>query len=326
MLKMAEKTAKNTTEKKRSGAMDFAVRLIREKPMGLIGGIITILLLLTGIFAPLLAPFGPNVIHGLNALEGPSLKFWLGTDWLGRDILSRVIYGARISLIVGLAASLIASVIEIIIGVISGYVGGKLDLIVQRFVDAVMCFPSLILLMVIISIISPGIIQIIVVLGIQGGIAGSRVIRSATIGIKENLYIQSAVAIGAPTTYVLRQHILPNIMAPIIIEFTTRMPGIILTEAGLSFLGYGIPPPAASVGAMLSGSARTYMFISPWMVVWPGLALSVVVFGVNMFGDAVRDILDPRLRGGIGRYGLSPKNLDKIKNQSNIQSGIVKVD
>jgi peptide/nickel transport system permease protein len=314
------------TEKKRSGIADFFVRLIREKPMGLIGGIITILLVIVGIFAPLLAPYGPNVIHGLNAMEGPSLKFWLGTDWLGRDILSRVIYGARISLIVGLAATLIATAVEIFIGVLSGYIGGTFDLIVQRFVDAVMCFPALIILMVIISIIKPSMINIIIVLGIQMGIGGSRVIRSAVIGIKENLYIQSAVAIGAPTGDVIRRHILPNIMAPIIIEFSTRMPGIILTEAMLSFLGYGIPPPAASLGALLSGSARTYMFQSPWMVLWPGVALSVVVWGVNMFGDAVRDILDPRLRGGIGRYGLSKKNLEKISNRSNVPADVIKAD
>lgn len=306
--------------------MDFFVRLVREKPMGLIGGIITVLLLLTGIFAGQLAPFDPNVIHGMNALQGPSFQFWFGTDWLGRDVLSRVIYGARISLVVGLAATLIATVVEVVIGILSGYIGGKFDLIVQRFVDAVMCFPALIILMVIMSIITRNELNIIIVLGIQMGIGGSRVIRSAVIGIKENLYIQSAVAIGAPTKDVLRQHVLPNIMAPIIIEFSTRMPAVILTEASLSFLGYGIPPPLASWGAMLSGSARTYMFISPWMVLWPGVALSIVVWGVNMFGDSVRDLLDPRLRGGIGRYGLSPKNLEKIKNQSNIQSDVIKAD
>jgi len=294
--------------------------------MGLIGGIITVLLLVVGIFAPLLAPYGPNVMHALNPMQGPSLQFWMGTDWLGRDILSRVIYGARISLIVGLAATLIATIVEIFIGVLSGYIGGKFDLVVQRFVDAVMCFPALIILMVIISIIKPSMINIIFVLGIQMGIGGSRVIRSAVIGIKENLYIQSAVAIGAPTWDVIRRHILPNIMAPIIIEFSTRMPAVILTEASLSFLGYGIPPPSASLGALLSGSARTYMFISPWMVLWPGLVLSVVVWGVNMFGDAVRDILDPRLRGGIGRYGLSKKSIEKIKSQSNIDADVVKAD
>jgi peptide/nickel transport system permease protein len=190
------------------------------------------------------------------------------------------------------------------------------DLIVQRFVDAVMCFPGLILMMVIISIVGPSMLTVILVLGITWGIGGSRLIRGATLSIKENMYVQSAVALGAPTGSILFRHILPNIMAPIIIQFTTRVPAIILTEASLSFLGYGIPPPAPSWGSMLSGSGRTYMFLNPWIVVWPGLALSVVVYGVNMFGDAVRDLLDPRLRGGIGRYGLNVSKKIKIKTEA----------
>jgi peptide/nickel transport system permease protein len=268
-----------------------------------------------------LAPFPPNDVHGLNTLSGPSSQFWLGTDWMGRDLLSRIIYGARISLIVGLAASLIASVIEIVLGLLSGYIGGKFDLIAQRFVDAIMCFPPLLLMMVIISMVKPGMVQLIIVLGIQGGIGGSRVIRSATMAIKENMYIQSSEAIGASTGNILIHHILPNIMAPVIIQFTTRVPGVILTEAGLSFLGYGIPPPAASWGAMLSGNARTFMYLSPWMVIWPGVALSVVVYGVNMFGDAVRDVLDPRLRGGIGRYDLKIKRPKNVHVKSDVIAG-----
>jgi peptide/nickel transport system permease protein len=319
---MANKTTIKTYEKKHSGVADFFVRLVRDKPIGLIGGIITILFLITGIFAPLLAPYGPNVLHPLNASEGPSLKFWMGTDWLGRDVLSRVIYGARVSLVVGLTAALIAIVVEIGIGVLSGYIGGKFDLIVQRFVDAVMCVPSLIILIVIVTILSPGMTQIIVILGIQMGIVGSRVIRSATIAIKENLYIQSAVVIGDSTKDVLWRHILPNILSPIIIEFSMCIPAVILTEAGLSFLGYGVPPPAASWGAMLSGSARTFMYISPWMVVFPSLALSLVIYGVNMFGDTVRDLLDPRLKRGVGHYGLTLEKINKIKAKSNIESNI----
>jgi len=170
--------------------------------------------------------------------------------------------------------------------------------------------------MVIISIVGPSMLTVILVLGITWGIGGSRLIRGATLSIKENMYVQSAVALGAPTGSILFRHILPNIMAPIIIQFTTRVPAIILTEASLSFLGYGIPPPAPSWGSMLSGSGRTYMFLNPWIVVWPGLALSVVVYGVNMFGDAVRDLLDPRLRGGIGRYGLNVSKKIKIKTEA----------
>jgi peptide/nickel transport system permease protein len=207
-------------------------------------------------------------------------------------------------------------VVETTIGVLSGYIGGVFDLVVQRFVDAVMCFPNLILMMVIISIVGPSMLTVILVLGITWGIGGSRLIRGATLSIKENMYVQSAVSLGAPTGSIIFRHILPNIMAPIIIQFTTRVPAIILTEASLSFLGYGIPPPAPSWGSMLSGSGRTYMFLNPWIVVWPGLALSIVVYGVNMFGDAVRDLLDPRLRGGIGRYGLNVSRKMKVKTEA----------
>jgi peptide/nickel transport system permease protein len=234
---------------------------------------------------------------------------------LGRDLLSRIIFGARVSVIVGLGASIVASVVEITVGVLAGYIGGTFDLVVQRFVDAVMCFPGLILMMVIISLVGAGIMQTILVLGITWGITGSRLIRSATMSIKENMYVQAAISVGSSTPDIIFNHIIPNIMAPIIVQFTTRIPAIILTEASLSFLGFGIPPPAVSWGAMLSGSARTYMRKDPWMAFWPGLALSLVVYGVSMFGDALRDLLDPRLRGGIGRYGTNikrkPKELSK---------------
>ncbi|MBA7691080.1 Oligopeptide transport system permease protein OppC [subsurface metagenome] len=242
-----------------------------------------------------------------NFLAPPSARFWLGTDNVGRDILSRVIFGARISVIVGLTASTLATIISLIIGVLSGYIGGKVDLIVQRFVDIWMCIPTLIFLMIIISIIGPGIWQVIVAVGLSWGTIGSRIIRGAVIGIKENVYVQAAEAIGCSTPRILTRHILPNIMAPTIVLFTTRVPNVILVEASLSFLGFGIPPPVPSWGGMLAGSGRAFMEQAPWMVIWPGLALTSVVYGINMFGDAVRDILDPRLRGGVGRYGARVK-------------------
>ena len=318
---MTDIASKKITEKKRhSGLVDLFIRLVKEKPLGTVGGIITIILLLTGIFAPLLAPYDPSALSGPQLLP-PSAHFWLGTDDLGRDLLSRIIFGARISLIVGLGASVLASLIETALGILTGYIGGAFDLIVQRFVDAVMCFPGLILMMVIISLIGPGIVQVILVLGIQWGIIGSRVIRGVTLTLKENMYVQSAIALGAPTSKILTRHILPNITALVIIQFTNRVPQIILTEASLSFLGYGIPPPAPSWGSMLSGAGRTYMFIAPLMVIWPGLALSIVVYGVNMFGDALRDLLDPRLRGGIGRYGLKIKKQVALKSEPDVNTG-----
>ena len=293
--------------KRHSWLVGFLIRLVKEKPLGTVGAVITLILLLAGIFCDFLAPYGMNETNVSNRLLAPSVGYWLGTDNLGRDILSRVIFGARISVIVGLAASTLATIVSLIIGVVSGYIGGKLDLIVQRFVDAVMCLPGLILLIILITIIGPGIWQVVVILGIETGIIGSRIIRGPVISVKENVYVAAAVAIGCSTPRILIRHILPNIMAPTIVLFTTRVPAMIMTEASLSFLGFGIPPPAPSWGAMLSGSGRAYMYVAPWMVTWPGLALASVVYGVNMFGDAVRDLLDPRLRGGVGRYGVRAK-------------------
>ena len=309
---MADSSAER---KKRSIWVDSLIRLVKEKPLGTVGLVITLLLLLTGIFANFIAPYGMNQNNMQNVLAPPSIHFWLGTDNLGRDLLSRVIYGARISVIVGLAATSLGTIISTIIGVMCGYFGGTFDLIVQRFVDAVICIPMLMLVMIVMSMVGPGMLQLIIVLGIYGGINTSRVIRSAVIGIKENVYLQAAEAIGCSNTRILTRHILPNIMAPLIVAFTTYLPGVILTEASLSFLGYGIPPPAPSWGGMLSATGLEYMYLSPWMVIWPGLALTVTVYGVNIFGDALRDILDPRLRGGIGRYGVKAKRTNIKERQ-----------
>jgi len=282
-------------------------------PLGTVGLVITLLLLFAGIFADFLAPYGVNDTCMADKLLAPSATYWLGTDHLGRDLLSRIIFGARISMIVALSATTLSVILVVAIGTLSGYIGGKFDLIVQRFVDAVLCIPALILLLVLISIIGPGLVQVILVLAIQKGIGHSRIIRSAVIGIKENVYVAAAEAIGCSTPRMLIRHILPNIMAPTIIMFSIEVPQMILTEASLSFLGFGIPPPAPSWGGMLSGRGRDYMFVAPWMALWPGLALSIVVYGVNMFGDAVRDLLDPRLRGGVGRYEARVKKEAAVK-------------
>ncbi|MBN1546608.1 MAG: ABC transporter permease [Syntrophaceae bacterium] len=305
--------------KRRSSFRTFLERLVRENPLGLIGGIITVFLLFVGIFADFLAPYGMNESNMDQLIKPPSAAHWFGTDNLGRDILSRVIYGARISVIVGLAASSIATVMSLFIGMLSGYIGGKFDMIVQRIVDSVMCVPQLILMMVLITVLGPGMIQIIVALGLMWGIVGSRILRSAVMGIKQNTYVEAARAQGGSIARIILRHIMPNILAPTIILFTTRVPNVILTEASLSFLGFGIPPPTPSWGAMLSGDGRRYMLQAPWMAIWPGLALSVVVFGVNMFGDAVRDLLDPRLRGGAGRFGITPKESIVEKDGSTVQ-------
>ena len=313
---MTESSSGRVAErKKHSFLVDAGIRLVKEKPLGTVGAIIAILMLFTGIFANFIAPYGANEAFLSSALSGPSAQFWLGTDNIGRDMLSRVIFGARISVIVGLVATTIATIVSLIIGILSGYIGGKFDLIVQRFVDAVMCLPGLILLITIVAMVGAGMWNLIFILGITWGIGGSRVMRSAVMAIKENVYVEAAEAIGCSTPRILTRHILPNIMAPTIITFTVNVPAIILTEASLSFLGYGIPPPHPSWGGMLGQVGRDFMFLNPYMIIWPGLALAIVVYGVNMFGDAVRDLLDPRLRGGVGRYGVRVKKEAKVKRE-----------
>ena len=285
----------------------FLKRLVKEKPLGAFGLIITVLLLLTGIFADLLAPYGMNETWAGEPLSAPSRQFLFGTDSVGRDVLSRVVYGARISVIVGLTGAAISTVVSVLLGVASGYIGGKFDLLLQRTVDTAMIIPDLILLMIFSSIVGSDMWSISIFLGVVFGIPGSRIVRGAVIGIKGNAYIAAAVAIGATTSRVISKHTLPNVMPIVILLFTVRVPAIVMTEAALSFLGFGIPPPTPSWGGMLSGTGRAYMFQAPWMAFWPGLALATVVYGINMFGDAVRDLLDPRLRGGVGRYGVRVK-------------------
>ena len=284
--------------KRRSRLADFFIRLVREKPLGTISGIIILILIFVAIFAAVLAPYPYKEMHLADRLQGPSAQYLLGTDHIGRDFLSRIIVGARISLTVGLAATSVNVVVAVLIGGTSGFLGGKLDLVVQRFIDAWMAFPGLLILLTIMSIAGQGLLQIIVVLGITGGIGGSRVLRGAVIGIKVNDYFLAARAIGSPTTATLMRHVLPNIMPVMIISFSITLGGVIIAEASLSFLGFGLPPDVPSWGGMLSREGRKYMEQAHWLALFPGLALTIVVYCLNMFGDAMRDLLDPRLRGG----------------------------
>ena len=282
---------------------DFLRRLIKEKPLSIIAGVVILLLMLVAIFADVLAPFPHDEVNIVDRMQAPSGRYLLGTDQLGRDLLSRLIFGAQISLTVGLAATAVNVVVALLIGGPSGFFGGRLDLAAQRFVDAWMAFPGLLLLLTIMSLVGRGVPQIIVVLGVTGGIGGSRVIRGAVIGVKENVYFQAAEAIGSTKWRILIRHVLPNIAAPVIIIFTINVGGVIISEAALSFLGFGLPISVPSWGGMLSREGREFMEVAPRLALWPGLCLTIVVYCLNMFGDAVRDLLDPRLRGGVGRLG-----------------------
>ena len=286
-----------------AGLRKFFARLVREQPLGTAGGIVILLLVLVSIFADSLAPYRYEEIHLRDRLQAPTTAYLLGTDHVGRDLLSRLIHGARLSLTVGLAATVLTVMVAVLIGGTTGFIGGRLDLVTQRFVDAWMAFPGLLLLLTIMSIAGRGMLQIIVVLGVSGGIPASRVVRGAVLGVKENAYFLAAQAIGSSRRRSLLRHVLPNIAAPIIIIFSINVGGVIMSEAALSFLGFGLPPDIPSWGGMLSREGRQYMEIAPHLALWPGLCLTVVVYSLNMFGDAVRDLLDPRLRGRLGRYG-----------------------
>ena len=284
------------TVRRQSRILEFFVRLFREKPLGAFGAIFCIIFLFAGIFADVIAPYGYNQIMPINRMKAPSASFWFGTDNLGRDIFSRILYGARLSVIIGLSSAMLSTVIALVIGIVSGYLGGKLDMIVQRFVDAWLSFPPLVILIVIVAVVGPGMLTVIGILGIQGGIGASRIIRSSVLSVREQSYVHAAQSIGGTKLRVMLRHILPNVMAPVIVLFTLGVGNAILAESALSFLGFGVPPPAPTWCGMLTGSSRNYMYLAPWMALAPGICLTLVVFSINMFGDALRDLLDPRMR------------------------------
>jgi peptide/nickel transport system permease protein len=200
-------------------------------------------------------------------------------------------------MIIGFCAAGFATVISVLIGVMSGYAGGRVDMLIQRFVDAWQSFPGLVILIVAVAVLGPGMPQVIGVLALLYGIAGSRIVRGAVVSVRENMYVHAAQSIGAGTQRILWRHILPNVMPVVIVLFTSRLGATILAESALSFLGLGVPPPAPTWGGMLTGSARAYMYQGPWLALAPGLALTIVVYAINVFGDALRDLLDPRMRG-----------------------------
>jgi peptide/nickel transport system permease protein len=270
---------------------------VRRKPLGAFGGVIVIAMLLMAAFAERIAPYGyDQTIRGAR-MKPPSAEHWVGTDNLSRDMWSRVVYGARVSITVGFLTVGLAVLLATAIGVSSAYFGGAWDLLVQRVVDAWLSFPYLIIILSVMAVLGPGLGNVVISLAVLIAATNSRVIRSATLGVMQHSYVEAARAMGCGHTRIIVRHLLPNVTATIIILATIGLGAVILAESALSFLGFGVPPPHPSWGGMLSGSGRTYMFRAPWMAIWPGVAISLAVFGFNMLGDALRDVLDPRLRG-----------------------------
>ena len=290
---------------------DVLRRLVREKPLGLIGAILVITFLVMAIAAPLIAPSGPSELGAGRRLDGPSASHIFGTDNLGRDVFSRVVYGARVSMTIGFLSIFISTLLALTIGVLSGYFGGIIDMLAQRLVDAFMAFPALVFLIAVggmfgnaqipglpdQGLFSTRVVVLIISLGLLFGVGSSRIIRSATLSVKSSAFIEASRATGATHTRLIFVHVLPNVMAPTITLATLGLGGVILAEAGLAFLGLSVPPDQVTWGGMLRSEARSFMVQAPWLAIFPGLALSLAVFGFNMLGDALRDILDPRLRG-----------------------------
>ena len=296
------------------GALLAVLRFARRKPLGGVGLAIVLLLFTSGVFAPLIAraPFDKQNIR--ERYQKPSIAHPLGTDDLGRDIFSRIVYGARVSVLIGFGVVLVAGLLAGTIGILTGFYGGVLDLVVQRFVDILISFPALILLITFTALfpkpenalrLGPVSLDpsgqrglyIVIALGVLFSFGASRVVRSAVIAIKNNQYIEGARTIGATDSRILVRYILPNIFPTLLILSTVQLGAAILAESSLSFLGFGIPPPVPAWGGMLSGIARSQITREPLLSVWPGLAIALAVFGFNMLGDALRDVLDPRLRG-----------------------------
>ncbi|HEX2275896.1 MAG: ABC transporter permease [Candidatus Tectomicrobia bacterium] len=270
---------------------------VLKKPLGALGAFLLFSFIFVAIFAPWLATHDPDLNNYRARVKPPSAEHWFGTDNFGRDIYSRVVYGARISLYVGVLATLIGTSIGAFTGLISGFLGGRVDQVVQRIADVMFTIPGLVLAMAIVTMLGPSMLNVVIAISIPRIPDTNRVIRSAVLSAKESLYVDAAHAVGCANWRIMLQHILPNVTAPYIVIASAGLSGAILAEASLSFLGLGVPPPAPSWGRMLSTEGMRFFETAIWMAIFPGVFISAAVFGANLFGDALRDVLDPKLRG-----------------------------
>ncbi len=311
------------------GAWYSILQFCKSKPIGAIGLIFLFLLLLIALFADVLAPVkmvgGTLPTDILHKLEPPYLfmdaagraaaresgaVYWLGTDNLGRDVLSYLIYGARTSVILCLAVTFLSTLLSVIIGTLSAVIGGWFDLIVQRFVDAWQCIPGMLITILMMSLFGNGMAQMILVMSIPGGIGGSRMIRSAAMSVKDSGYVKAAEMMGSRLLWKTIRHVLPNTLPLIITTSAGGLGGTIMMEASMNFLGYGVSVGTPSWGYMITNQGRANMYTAPWLCLYPGILISLMVLAANLFGDSLRDVLDPRLKGGVGSY--NSKKIEKL--------------
>ena len=279
-----------------TGRWSAARFLARRYPLGAIGATIIGVFLLAALFAGVLSPYDPLATNSAHSLAAPSAVHWMGADNFGRDVYSRILYGARISLAVGMGSTALGCLFGVILGLASGYLSGWVDLLVQRLIDVLQALPLLVLALVMAAALGPSLMNTIIAIAIPLIPYVARVIRANTLTLRELPFVEASRAIGMGDLRIALRHVLPNTLAPLIVLATAQFGAAILTEAALSFLGLGIPEPHPSWGRMLSESAAEYVRTAPWLVIFPGLAISLVVFGTNLLGDAARDLLDPRQR------------------------------
>lgn len=293
-IDLAEKKEASPVVMKEESYLGMAFRRFKKHKLAVAGAIFMIFLTLVAIFAPLISPYDPY--HVTDTFSGPpSKEHWLGTDQVGRDVLSRLIYAARVSLLVGVGSVAISTVIGVFLGLISGYYGGKTDMIIMRVVDVMMSFPPILLVLVAVSIVGPNLRNLILIIGLIAWASVARLVRGSVLSIKQLDYIKASIALGLGTPRILFSHILPNVMAPVLVHATFFMAAVIIIEASLSFLGAGVQPPTASWGNMLtSAQSLTVLTSQPWLWVPPGLMIFITVLSVNFIGDGLRDALDPK--------------------------------
>ena len=273
------------------------VFLAQRHVLGAVGLVIMVILVLTALFADVISRFDPLSVDSLHRLAAPNAQHWMGTDSFGRDVWSRIIHGARISLAVGIGSTALGASIGVMVGLASGYLSGWVDLVFQRITDILQALPLLVLALVMTAALGPSLPNVIIAIAIPLIPIVARVVRANTLALRELPFIEAAKSIGMSEMRIALRHVLPNTLAPLIVLATAQFGSTILTEASLSFLGLGIPEPYPSWGRMLSESAAEYVRVAPWLVIFPGVAISLAVFGTNLFGDALRDVLDPRQRG-----------------------------